>query len=220
MKRLLLSFAAAAVLLPAFAQTINPNAKVDPKNNKVSRPVVEKPKPKLMTRDELRSCMDRNNANVKEADAIKLAQTNYKDSAAQLQKEKQGLIAAEEAYAADAKAAKQERDDILKMLEDIKAAAPKMEKAELEAKDKEYKARAAAFDARVSAVNDAAKTNAARRKAFAEKIDEVDASFKALEERTEVHLDKADAWKTECGNKAYDEADEIAIKKERAAAAK
>jgi len=43
MKRILLSLALAAAL-PVLAQsgpTVNPNAKVDPKNNKVGKPVVE-----------------------------------------------------------------------------------------------------------------------------------------------------------------------------------
>lgn len=53
MKRILLCTLIVAAL-PALAQvSANPNAKVDPKNNKVSRPVVEKPKQKLMTREEL-----------------------------------------------------------------------------------------------------------------------------------------------------------------------
>lgn len=221
MKRLLISLAAAAVLLPALAQTTtNPGAKVDPKNNKVGRPVVEKPKVKLMTRDELRACMNRSEENSKEAEAIKREQAAYKDNTAALQKEKQELLAADEANSAEAKAAKQERDDILKMVEDIKAAAPKMEKAELAAKDTEYKARAAAFDTRVAALNESVKAGNARRQAFSEKVDKVNTSFKSLEERTEAHFDKNDSWKTECGNKPYDEADEIAIKKEKAAAAK
>ena len=43
--------------------------------------------------------------------------------------------------------------------------------------------------------------------------------FKAIEERTEKHFDANDKWKAECQNKAYDENDEKAIRKEKAAAA-
>jgi hypothetical protein len=47
----------------------------------------------------------------------------------------------------------------------------------------------------------------------------LDAQFKAIEARTEKHFDANDKWKAECQNKAYDENDEKAIRKEKAAAA-
>ncbi|MDC8787201.1 hypothetical protein [Roseateles koreensis] len=225
MKTIVLALALAALLPVSFqaaAQsniTTNPNAKVDPKNNKVGKPVVEKPKPKVMTRDELRSCMNLYDANTKEALSIKEGQQAYKDQSVALKKEKDDLQKEEDAYSAEVAEFKKEREGILKMNEDIRAAAPKMEKEELEAKRKEYEARAAKFDASAAPVIERGKTLAAKRKVFSDKVDPFNASFKALEERTEAHLDKVDSWKAECGNKAYDEADEQAIKKERAAAA-
>src|SRR5690349_10265003 len=98
MKRLVLSIAAAIAVLPAFAQvTANPNAKVDPKNNKVSNPVVEKPKAKpQLNREQLRACMDRSDANAKEAEAIKGLQASYKSNSAALQKEKAEILKADE----------------------------------------------------------------------------------------------------------------------------
>ncbi|MCV2369245.1 hypothetical protein [Roseateles oligotrophus] len=216
MKRLLVSLLAAA-LLPAFAQTAG-TAKVDPKNNKVSNPVVEKPKAKLMTRDELRACMDQADFNNSEAVAIKADQVAYNDNATALKAEKAELQKGEEAGAAGTATLKKERDGILQMFEEIKAAAPKLEKAELDERNKAYQARAAAFDASVTTLNEGIKANLEKRKAFADKVDAFNASFKALEARQEAHFDKADAWKSECSKKAYDEADEKAIKKERAAA--
>ncbi len=221
MKRLLISLAAAAVLLPAFAQSTNPNAKVDPKNNKVSNPVVEKPKAKAqLTRDQLRDCMNRNDAITKDAEEIKVLQTDYKTNSAALQQEKAALQKEDEANATAMTAAKAERDDIQKSYDELKAAAPKMEKADLEAKNKEYQARVAAFDSTVKTVNDAIKALGVKRDTFAAKVDALNASFKTMDERTEAHFDKADAWKSECSSKTFDEADEAAIKKERAAAGK
>jgi hypothetical protein len=217
MKRLLVSLLAAA-LLPAFAQTGAGAVKVDPKNNKVGVPVVEKPKAKLMTRDELRACMDQNDFNIKEALAIKADQTAYNDKAVQLKAEKAELQKGEEVGIAGTATLKKERDGILQMFEEIKAAAPKLEKEALDARNKEYQARAAAFDASVTTLNEGIKANLEQRKAFSEKVDAFNASFKALEARQEAHFDKTDSWKTDCSKKAYDEADEKAIKKERAAA--
>ncbi|MBT9493731.1 MAG: hypothetical protein IV107_15620 [Paucibacter sp.] len=217
MKRILVSLLAAA-LVPAFAQTAGTTVKVDPKNNKVSNPVVEKPKQKLMTRDELRACMDRNDFNTKEALAIKADQVAYNDNANILKAEKAELQKGEETGAAGTAALKKEREGILQMFEEIKAAAPKLEKAELEARNKEYQARAAAFDASVTTLNEGIKANLDKRKAFSDKVDAFNASFKALEARQDAHFDKMDSWKAECSKKAYDEADEKAIMKERAAA--
>lgn len=222
MKRILLSLALAAAL-PVFAQsaaTVNPNAKVDPKNNKVGKPVVEKPKVKLMTRDELRHCMDLNDANIKEAQSIKDGQATYKQESTDLRTEKEALQKEEDSYTANVSELKKEREAILKMNEDIKVAAPKLSKEELDAKRKEYEARAAKFDASAGPVIDSGKALEAKRKLFSDKVDKFNASFKVLEDRTEAHLDKMDAWKAECSNKSYDEADEAAIKKERAAAGK
>ena len=220
MKRILVSLLA-AVLVPAFAQTAGTAAtavKVDPKNNKVSSPVVEKPKQKLMTRDELRACIDRNDFNTKEALAIKADQNAYNDNATTLKAEKAELQKGEDAGAAGTTTLKKERDGILQMFEEIKAAAPKLEKADLEARNKEYQARAAAFDASVTTLNEGIKANLDKRRVFSEKVDAFNASFKALEARQEAHFDRMDAWKAECSKKSYDEADEKAIMKERAAA--
>lgn len=223
MKRLLISLAAAA-LMPAFAQTANPGAKVDPKNNKVGKPVVEKPKAKLLSRDQLRSCIEMSEANSLEADAVKVDQNTYKDTASALKAERDALQKADEAAGVALAEMKAEREGILKEFENIKAYAdnkdPRPDPEVLAARNKAYQERAKAFDARVTSINENnAKSNEAR-KAFGVKVDALNASFKALEERQENHLDKVDTWKQECGNKQYDEEDEKAIKKERAAAGK
>jgi len=223
MKRLLISLAAAA-LMPAFAQTANPGAKVDPKNNKVGKPVVEKPKAKLLSRDQLRSCIEMSEANSLEADAVKVDQNTYKDTASALKAERDALQKADEAAGVALAEMKAEREGILKEFENIKAYAdnkdPRPDPEVLAARNKAYQERAKAFDTRVNSINENnAKSNEAR-KAFGVKVDALNASFKALEERQENHLDKVDTWKQECGNKQYDEEDEKAIKKERAAAGK
>ena len=78
MKRILLPLVLVFAVSAQAQITDNTKAKVDPKNNKVANPVVEKPKAKLMTRDQLRACMDQQEANGKEAEAIKAEQNSYK----------------------------------------------------------------------------------------------------------------------------------------------
>lgn len=219
MKRTLLSLALIVAVSAQAQITTNPQAKVDPKNNKVSNPVVEKPKPKLLSRDALRACIDQQEANQKEADAIKVDQASYKGNADKLRAEKAELEAADAELNKQVTAVKAERDAILKEHDDIAAAAPKMEKADLKARNDAYQARADAFAPMVDKVKAADAENTAKRKAFAAKVDALDAQFQAIEDRTEKHLDATDAWKAACFNKPYDENDEKAIRKEKAAAA-
>jgi chromosome segregation ATPase len=219
MKRSLISLVLIAAVA-AQAQTLNPAAKVDPKNNKVSNPVVEKPKAKLMTRDELRTCLNLQDANHKEADAIKEDQASYKANADKLKAEKAEIEAGEQALGKQAESVKAERAAILKEHEDLTAAAPKLEKAELKARNEAYQARANAFGGLIDSLKAADEAQRAKRKAFSDKVDALDDQYKKIEARTEAHFDANDKWKAECSNKPYDEKDEIAIKKERAAAGK
>lgn len=219
MKRILLPLTLVVAVAAQAQVTNNPKAKVDPKNNKVSNPVVEKPKVKLMSRDELRACIDQQEANAKEADAIKAEQASYKANAEKLKAEKATIEAGEAALAKQVADVKAEKEAILKAHETLTAEAPKLDKAELKARNDAYTARTMAFGGMIDAVKAADAEQATKRKAFSEKVDALDAQFKGIEERTEKHFDASDKWKAECQNKPYDENDEKAIRKEKAAAA-
>ncbi|MCX2863215.1 hypothetical protein OOZ63_15390 [Paucibacter sp. PLA-PC-4] len=215
MKRFLLS-ACVAALLPALAlaQTANPNAKVDPKNNKVSRPVVEKPKQKLMTRDELRACLTTFDKNETDAKEIKAAQAANAQERAEMVKAKEELTQQGAALTTTGTELKTEREELIKGQEVIKAQLPKMERPDAEKVLADYKAKAAAHDARIDAFNASKNKYSADAKAFDAKVEKHNADTQALQARAEAHLDKVDDWKEDCSKKPYDEADEIAVKKE------
>lgn len=219
MKRILLPLALVIAVSAQAQITNNTKAKVDPKNNKVSNPVVEKPKAKLMSRDELRACMDQQEANSKEAEAIKAEQASYKANAEKLKAEKATIEAGEAALGKQVNEVKAEKEAILKAHETLTAEAPKLSKEDLKARNEAYTARTTAFGSMVDAVKAADAEQGTKRKAFSDKVDALDAQFKAIEDRTEKHFDANDKWKAECSNKAYDENDEKAIRKEKAAAA-
>ncbi|MBL8279464.1 MAG: hypothetical protein JNL93_22555 [Pelomonas sp.] len=219
MKRILLPLALVVAVSAQAQITNNTKAKVDPKNNKVSNPVVEKPKVKLMSRDELRACIDQQEANSKEAEAIKVEQSSYKANADKLKGEKATIEAGEAALAKQVAEVKAEKEAILKAHEALTAEAPKLEKNELKARNEAYTARTTAFGTMIDVVKAADAEQAVKRKAFSDKVDALDAQFKGIEERTEKHFDANDKWKAECQNKPYDENDEKAIRKEKAAAA-
>lgn len=220
MKRILLSVCLAA-LLPALAsaQTTNPNAKVDPKNNKVSRPVVEKPKLKLMTRDELRACFKQQADNDAEAKAVLAAEAEYKATRERLMADKETLTKEGEGIDASVLAIKAEQTELLAANEELKTKLPDMSRSEQKAAIEAYNVRAKANDAKIEAHNQRKDAYLARARAFDEAIEKFNKSGKDLESRSLDHLDTVDNWKKACGNKPYDEADELAIKKELAGAA-
>ncbi len=220
MKRILLPLALVVAVSAQAQITTNPKVKVDPKNNKVSNPVVEKPKAKLMTRDELRVCIDQQDTNGKEAEAIKVEQASYKSNAEGLKAEKATVEAGEAALGKQIADMKAEKESIVAAHAALTAEASKLDKAELKARNEAYQARVNNFNTMFETVKAADADQSAKRKAFGDKVDALDAQFKALEERTEKHFDANDKWKAECSNKAYDENDEKAIRKERAAAGK
>lgn len=213
MKRFLLC-AVLAATLPALAQTANPNAKVDPKNNKVSRPVVEKPKVKLMTRDELRSCMQKFEANNSAAIEIKAAQATHAKERAELVSAKDELNQRGQAIGAEAGQLKAEREAVIKLNETLKEQLPKMEKADAAKALADYQTRAAALDARIDAFNNGKRQYDADAKIFDGKVEAHNKTTEPLRQRTDTHLDQVDEWKAQCSNKPYDEADELAVRKE------
>lgn len=169
---------------------------------------------KVMTRDELRACMKTQAANDEEAKAIKVVEAEQKAEREALLAAKNEFPKREEALSANVNAIKAEQDALLKMHADITAQASKLEKAELKAKQDEYMAKANALNERIEAHNKSKDAYLAERKSFDTKVEAHNKAKDELSTRVDTYFDKHDDWKKACANKAYDEADEIAIKKE------
>jgi chromosome segregation ATPase len=178
------------------------------------------PKEKLMSRAELKACFERrmkNDADAKtlaadqaafraDYDAIKADQAaveseNNANRATRdaITKRRADHDAANQAFAAKMAAVEKpteeqraawvkEREQLLESGRAIDTAVPEFNKAAQATRD-----RSAALDARVPAINE---------------------RQKALNARVEPLQTTLATWRTECGDKAYDEADEMAVKKE------
>lgn len=155
------AFAALLLAQPAMAQDASKKAPA-----KASAP---KAKPNLMTRDELRACMN-------EQDRLKEARTRVDQ---------------------DQLALDRERDQVKAM-------------------DAELKKKIAAFDPAVEGAKTALEEEAAK---FDDAADAYNGRLKALREKSQAHNTEQQAWVEKCANRAFDEMDEAAIKKERRLAA-
>lgn len=218
MKQLLICLLAAS----AFAATSAAHAqattvKVDPKNNKVGKPVVDKPKVKLMTRDELRFCLVQERDLVAEAKDIKAAEAKIVADREALKAQRDLDDVSDAAMTKETPQLKADIEALAKFAADAQADT-KLDKAGVKAKQEEYAARTAALQTRIDEHNKGLQAIRTARAAYNEKAKALTATLDAHNARVEKHLDKYDAKDQACKNKSYDEADEIAIKKEMAAA--
>lgn len=177
-----------------------------------------KPRPKLMTRDELRACLARNDENVAEVKAIEADDKVLAEERAGVLKDRDAVKARNDALDTRELALKAEIDAVGKRGEGLKAELEKMKKAE-------RIAAAAAYDKEIAAINAKADAHNADKRAFMaevaaleQRIDGFNKRKDALGERADKVGDKQDLWRTECGNRPYNEDDEKAIMKEKAAA--
>lgn len=181
--------------------------------------VTGKPRQKLMTRDELRSCLDRQDANAVEAKAIEANDKELAEERAKVLLERDAIKAKQTEIEAAEKALVDENKAVGKRFEELKELLPKMSKKEQAEAKAEYEKRAAAVNDQIDPHNQRKKVFLAEVKTFEGRVDSFNKRKDDLANRLDKLGDAQDAWRNECGNKAYDEADEIAIKKERAAAA-
>ena len=217
MKQLLICLlAATAFAASSAAHAQAATVKVDPKNNKVGKPVVDKPKVKLMTRDELRFCLVQERDLTAEAKDIKQTETQIVNDRTALKAQR----AADDARDAELTQAtpqlKLDIEALTKFANDFQADT-KLDKAALKLKQDEYAARSETLQARIDAHNKALQDGRQARTAYNTRAEAFTAGLDAHNVRVEKHLDKYDAKDQTCKNKTYDEADEIAIKKEMAA---
>lgn len=219
MKQLLISLFAAAAFAASSAAHAQPNTlKVDPKNNKVGKPVVDKPKPKanVMTRDELRFCLVQDRELTAQANDIKLAEAKIVTDRTEIKAQRAADDARDAELNQTAPQLKTDIDALANFAAELKADT-KLDKAAIKLKQEEYTARSVALQARIDEHNKGLQAIRTARTAYNTRADAFTAGLEAHNARVEKHLDQYDVKDKACKNKSYDEADEIAVKKEMAA---
>lgn len=179
-----------------------------------------KPKTKLMTRDELRACLDRQDASAAEAKAIEADDKLLAEERAKVLLERDAIKAKQVEIETAEKALLAENAAVAKRFEELKELLPNMTKKEGTEAKADYEARAKAVNDQIDPHNQRKKLFLAEVKTFEERVESFNKRKDALAERADKLGEGQEAWRNECGNKPYDEADELAIKKEKAAAAK
>lgn len=220
-----LTLAAALMTAGAQAQTppkpaAKPAAKA-PAKAAAPAPAPAKAKPKVMTRDELRSCLDRQDANIAEGKALEADEATLKPEREAILKETEAIRDADKAIKLEAEALQADMAAMSKRAEELKEKMKAMTKKDQQAAAAEYQKQADEVNARIEPHN-------VKRRAFFDQVKAADLDNRieafnkkkdAVANRFDKLGDAQDAWRNECGNRPYEEADEVAIKKERAAKA-
>lgn len=181
--------------------------------------VQAKPKVKLMTRDELRACLERQDVSAAEAKAIEAADKELAEERGKVLMERDAIKAKQTEIETAEKALVAENQAVAKRFEELKELLPKMSKKEQTEAKADYEKRANAVNAQIEPHNARKKTFLAEVKTFEERVESFNKRKDELAVRADKLGDAQEAWRNECGNKPYDEADELAIKKEKSAAA-
>ncbi|MEH0164534.1 hypothetical protein [Roseateles microcysteis] len=219
MKRLLISVAVVALVstLAQAQSTVNPKAKVDPKNNKVSRPVVDKPKPILMSRNQIRECQEIEERIQAEDQVLPpvvkaweaehaellaaLAESNktadgLNKAGADLKNDAEALGKLQEALNAEIKGGKLKKDEQIKKIKDFEESR-------------------AAVQKRIDDFNTQREAYGQNKAKLDQRIKPHDAAKIPLNERIEALADDRVDFKSKCADRTYEEADWNAVKAER-----
>jgi chromosome segregation ATPase len=180
-----------------------------------------RPGEKLMTRDELRACFKDRAANDASAKALIADQDAFKKDYDAVRAEGAQLRADNEAARAQAAAIQTERQAVNERTSVLAARAATLktdeEKAAYEKDRQALLADGRAVDAKVEAFNAGQAPLRERSTAFDAKVAPINERQKAINARVEAQTATVNEWTTRCNDRAYDELDEIAVKKEMAA---
>lgn len=212
MKRVLISLCV-AMALPALAQSqpAKPAAK-----KAAAAPA--KPKVVVMTRDELRACFKQQAANRAENVAIDKEKESFQQERNDIVAGKEALIKKSDELGAMVKDIEAEGAKLLAAQKEFEQPVSKADLKAVEARRIEFNDRVTAHQRKIEVYNTEKQPFNATKDALDARIAANNTRAKALQERSEKYNDAIDEWKTSCAAKPYDVADEIAVKKELAAA--
>jgi DNA repair exonuclease SbcCD ATPase subunit len=220
MKRIAIFLCVAALVpMASLAQTSAP-AKAAAKKPAATAAEPSKPKPRPLTRDQLRKCYDLGDEIAAGEAQLKALRLGFEEERAVVLRDQADLKQRIEARNAAATAIKNEQAALVALGESLKKPDEKLDRAALEAMFKDYNAR---FDANGKLIDEynAGKAPLIELQTKLEpRIDASNAKMKELNAKIEDHNLALEEKRAECDNKLVLDTDEAAVIKERAAAKK
>jgi chromosome segregation ATPase len=176
---------------------------------------------KIMTVDELRTCMTLEQANKRSAAEILQAQSAFKRDQDVIVAEQTEVDLANASARARSTAIVAERDAITVLVNahNTKAQAAKTDadKAEVDAERAKITERNAALTQSIASFNVAQKALQDRISALNERIAPINERNRTINDRVAPHQQQAAQWRDQCANRRFREEEEVVVKKELAA---
>jgi chromosome segregation ATPase len=217
----------------AFAQTPpaapKPAAKPRVEAKKAAAPRVEKAvapakSDRIMTIDELRSCMTMQKANEEEAASIKQEQADFTRDQDAIRVEQADVKKVNEEILARSTALRAEREAMNNRITELRAMAEAAktdaEKAEYEKERDKLAERNRGHERASAEFNATQQAQSARIDALNARIGPLNERSKTVNDRVEPLQAKLTSWREQCANRRFREEEEIIIKKELANAKK
>ncbi len=177
---------------------------------------------KIMSLAELRACMTHAQANKQTAAEILQQQDAFKRDQEAVKAEQADVDKANADGDARSAAIVGERDAISALVSALntkaQAAKTDAEKAEAEAQRSRLVERSGQLGKNIDSFNASQQTLRDRVAVLNARVDAINGRSRTINDRIEPHQQQAAAWKEQCGNRRFREEDEVAIKKELAAA--
>lgn len=177
-----------------------------------------------MSIDELRACMTTKKVNDDEASALKREQADFARAQDAVRAEQNEVKKSNDELLTRAAVLRSEQAAMMSRVDELRLIALEAktdaDKAQYEQERDRLAERNRLHDLAIVNFNAAQQAQATRIEALNARIGPLNERGKAVSDRVEPVQEKVVAWRAQCGNRRYREEDEIAIKKELAAAIK
>lgn len=177
---------------------------------------------KIMSINELRACMTREQTNKQSAAEILQEQDAFKRDQEAVKAEQADVDKVNDDSRARSATIVAERDAVSALVSALntkaEAAKTDAEKAETELERTTLVARSRLLEQSIDSFNASQQTLRDRVAALNARVDAINQRTKSINDRVEPQQKRVAAWRDECGNRRFREEDEVVIKKELAAA--
>lgn len=167
----------------------------------------------LLSRDELRVCLKRNDDNKVQRDALENEKNAYQQERLEIVARKDALVKLIGELDIDAASIKTEQVELLALRKELEQPVEKADVAAADVRRNAFNDRVQSNEKRVAQYNAAKQSYLQRKTVLGADIDANNARGKTLLSREEALGQVLDNWRVECGSRPFLDTDEAAIKK-------
>lgn len=203
-----------ALAMPVWAQA---PASKPIKANETKKPAAEANPAKgiknLLSRDELRACLKRNDDNKEKGAVLEKEKADFQQVRAEIVARKDNLVKQIGELDIEVSSIKAEQTELLALRKELEKPVDKADVAAADVRRSSFNDRVQSNEKRVALYNAAKQAYTERKTLLESQIDANNAQGKALVTKEDTLGQTVESWRTECGSRPFLESDELAIRK-------